>query len=72
MVRKGCLVATPPLQLLTIPEVCDRLKLGRSKVSELIATGQLESLKIDGARRCTEDQVGEFIGQRIEAAKASA
>ena len=58
--------------LLKISDVCERLKLGKSKVHELIATGELESLKIDGARRCTEDQVDDFIARRIAAAGASA
>ena len=55
MVRKGCLVANAPAPLLTVAEVCQRLRLGKSKVFELVATGQLESLKIDGARRFTEE-----------------
>jgi excisionase family DNA binding protein len=58
--------------LLTVAEVCQRLRLGKSKVFELVATKQLESLKIDGARRFTEDQLNDFIARRIAAAEASA
>lgn len=65
-------MATTSAQLLTVAEVCQRLKLGKSKIFELVATGQLESLKIDGARRFTEDQVDAFIAHRIAAARASA
>jgi excisionase family DNA binding protein len=65
-------VATTPAQLLTVAEVCQRLKLGKSKVFELVATKQLESLKIDGARRFTEQQLDDFIARRMAAARASA
>jgi excisionase family DNA binding protein len=65
-------MATTPSQLLTVAEVCQRLKLGKSKVFELIATGQLKSLKIDGARRFTEGQVDDFIARRIAAAAVPA
>lgn len=59
-------------QLLTIADVCKRLQMGKSKVFEFIATGQLKSLKIDGARRVTEEQLADFIASRIEAARESA
>ncbi len=58
--------------LLTVAEVCQRLKLGKSKIFELVATKQLESLKIDGARRFTEEQVSDFIERRTAASRASA
>ena len=38
-------------ELLTVPEVMARLKLGRSKVYDLIRSHRLVSIKIDGARR---------------------
>jgi excisionase family DNA binding protein len=59
-------------RLLKIGDVCDRMQMGKSKVFELLATGQLESLKIDGARRITEAQLAEFIERRAAATKASA
>jgi excisionase family DNA binding protein len=65
-------VTATSAQLLTVAEVCQRLRLGKSKVFELVATKQLESLKIDGARRFTEDQLNDFIARRIAAAEASA
>lgn len=59
-------------KLLKISDVCERLQMGKSKVFEFIATGQLESLKIDGARRVTEAQLAAFIEHRAAASKASA
>lgn len=51
-------------KLLKVGDVCDRLQMGKSKVFEFIARGELESLKIDGARRVTEEQLAEFIARR--------
>jgi excisionase family DNA binding protein len=59
-------------QLLKVGDVAERLQLGKSKVFELLATGELESLKIDGARRITERAVDEFIARRQADARASA
>ncbi|MEU7280764.1 helix-turn-helix domain-containing protein [Streptomyces sp. NPDC045431] len=56
-------------ELLTVPEVMARLKLGRSKVYDLIRTHRLLSIKVDGARRIPADAVRDFIlGQIDEAA----
>ncbi|GGZ55998.1 MULTISPECIES: helix-turn-helix domain-containing protein [Streptomyces rochei group] len=55
-------------ELLTVPEVMARLKVGRSKVYDLIRTRRLASIKIDGARRVPADAVRAFIqGQLGEA-----
>lgn len=59
-------------KLLKVADVQERLQMGKSKVFEFIATGELESLKIDGARRVTEDQLADFIARRADATKASA
>ncbi|MFJ6915932.1 helix-turn-helix domain-containing protein [Streptomyces sp. NPDC101133] len=48
-------------ELLTVPEVMARLKVGRSKVYDLIRTRRLASIKIDGARRVPADAVHDFI-----------
>ncbi|MCV2458361.1 helix-turn-helix domain-containing protein [Streptomyces sp. ICN988] len=48
-------------ELLTVPEVMARLKVGRSKVYDLIRTRRLASIKIDGARRVPADAVRDFI-----------
>jgi excisionase family DNA binding protein len=58
--------ATP--QLLTVPEVMARLKLGRTKVYDLIRTHRLTSIKVDGCRRIPADAVRDFILGQIEEA----
>ncbi|NUP18524.1 MAG: helix-turn-helix domain-containing protein [Streptomyces sp.] len=52
-------------ELLTVPEVMTQLKVGRSKVYELIRTRRLASLKIDGARRIPADSVRDFIQNQL-------
>lgn len=59
-------------QLLTVADVCGRLKLGKSKVHEYIARGELESFKIGSARRVTEQQLADFIARQADAAKVPA
>jgi excisionase family DNA binding protein len=53
-------------ELLTVPEVMARLKVGRTKVYELIRTHRLVSIKVDGCRRIPADSLGDFIRRRIE------
>jgi excisionase family DNA binding protein len=59
-------------KLLKVSDVALRLQLGKTKVFELLATGELESLKIDGARRVTEEAVDDFILRRQAEARATA
>jgi excisionase family DNA binding protein len=59
-------------QLLKVGDVAERLQLGKSKVFELVARGEIDSLKIDGARRFTEQAVQEYIARRQAATKATA
>jgi excisionase family DNA binding protein len=40
----------PPALLLTVPEAAKMLRIGRSKVFELIKRGELQSVKIDNVR----------------------
>ncbi|OLZ62930.1 excisionase [Streptomyces sp. IMTB 2501] len=62
-------MTTVTVELLTVPEVMTRLKLGRSKVYDLIRSHRLVSIKIDGARRIPVDAVRDFVlGQMEEAA----
>lgn len=53
-------------ELLTVPEVMARLKVGRTKVYDLIRTHRLVSIKVDGCRRIPADSLGDFIRRRIE------
>ncbi|MGQ4418817.1 helix-turn-helix domain-containing protein [Streptomyces sp. SAS_269] len=56
-------------ELLTVPEVMERLKVGRTKVYDLIRSHRLVSIKVDGCRRIPTQAVRDFImGQIGEAA----
>ncbi|MFC5203318.1 helix-turn-helix domain-containing protein [Streptomyces kaempferi] len=61
-------MTTATAELLTVPDVMARLKLGRSKVYDLIRSHRLISIKIDGARRIPADAVRDFILCQIEEA----
>ncbi|WP_405615305.1 helix-turn-helix domain-containing protein [Streptomyces sp. NBC_01511] len=57
------------VELLTVPDVMTRLKVGRTKVYDLIRTRRLASIKVDGCRRIPADAVRAFVlGQLGEAA----
>ncbi|MHC5263842.1 helix-turn-helix domain-containing protein [Streptomyces sp. UC4497] len=62
-------MTTAASDLLTVPEVMTRLKLGRSKVYDLIRTRRLPSITIGRSRRIPADAVQDFIrDQLVEAA----
>ncbi|MEU5378484.1 helix-turn-helix domain-containing protein [Streptomyces sp. NPDC005968] len=62
-------MSTAAPDLLTVADVMARLKVGRSKVYDLIRSHRLASIKIDGARRIPADAVRDFIqGQMAEVA----
>ncbi|MGV9557203.1 helix-turn-helix domain-containing protein [Streptomyces sp. NPDC003522] len=58
-------MTTAAPELLTVPEVMARLKVGRTKVYDLIRTHRLVSIKVDGCRRIPSDAVRDFITSRI-------
>ncbi|RPK58555.1 helix-turn-helix domain-containing protein [Streptomyces sp. ADI95-17] len=55
-------------ELLTVPEVMARLKVGRSKVYDLIRSRRLVLIKIDGARRIPDVAIHDFVLGQIEEA----
>ncbi|MEU7389163.1 helix-turn-helix domain-containing protein [Streptomyces tanashiensis] len=55
-------------ELLTVAEVVTRLKVGRTKVYDLIRTRRLVSIKVDGCRRIPASAVGDFIAGQMERA----
>ena len=61
-------MTTAPADLLTVPEVMARLKLGRSKVYDLIRTRRLSSITIDRARRVPAAAVQDFIRDQMDEA----
>ncbi|MEW1696553.1 helix-turn-helix domain-containing protein [Streptomyces sp. NPDC091278] len=56
------------VELLTVPEVMTRLKVGRTKVYDLIRTRRLVSIKVDGCRRIPASAVWDFIAGQMEGA----
>ncbi|MGW2490071.1 helix-turn-helix domain-containing protein [Streptomyces sp. NPDC001606] len=48
-------------ELLTVPEAAARLRVGRTKIYDLIRTNRLVSIKVDNCRRIPDDAVQDFI-----------
>ncbi|MFF9910665.1 helix-turn-helix domain-containing protein [Streptomyces sp. NPDC013457] len=61
-------MSTVTAELLTVPEVMARLKLGRSTVYDLIRSRRLTSITIGRSRRIPADAVRDFILSQIEKA----
>ncbi|MFB7532584.1 helix-turn-helix domain-containing protein [Streptomyces sp. NPDC056178] len=59
-------MTTATAELLTVPEVMARLKLGRSTIYDLIRSRRLTSITIGRSRRIPADAVREFIVDQIE------
>ncbi|QIP85604.1 helix-turn-helix domain-containing protein [Streptomyces sp. Tu 2975] len=55
-------------ELLTVPEVMARLKIGRTAVYDLIRTHRLPSLTIGRSRRIPADALRAFLASRLEEA----
>lgn len=49
--------------LLKIPEVMERLAVGQTKVYELMASGELRSVKVGRARRVSSDELKRFMAE---------
>ena len=58
-------------KLVTVEEGADMLGLKRSKMYELLMSGEVESLKIGKARHIPVEALDEFIG-RLRQAQAAA
>jgi len=54
-------------QLYTLPEVQEALSLGRSKVYELMAAGELKPLRVGRAVRFRAQEIETFV-ERLQAA----
>ncbi|MEU4655786.1 helix-turn-helix domain-containing protein [Streptomyces sp. NPDC023723] len=55
-------------ELLTVPDVMMRLRLGRSTVYDLIRSGRLVSITVGRSRRIPADALRDFITREIEEA----
>jgi excisionase family DNA binding protein len=47
--------------LLTVPEAAEALAISRSKLYELLASGAIDSIRIDGSRRIPLTALKEYI-----------
>jgi excisionase family DNA binding protein len=57
-------------RLLRATEVAEILSLGRSKVYEMLATGELPTVRIGTAVRVPANKLQEWIAKRIESKAA--
>ncbi|MFI8104009.1 helix-turn-helix domain-containing protein [Streptomyces sp. NPDC086023] len=57
---------TASTELLTVPQVMERLQLGRTAVYDLIRTRQLASLTLGRARRIPAHALTDFIRTRLD------
>ncbi|MDF3140660.1 MULTISPECIES: helix-turn-helix domain-containing protein [unclassified Streptomyces] len=57
---------TASTELLTVPQVMERLQLGRSAVYDLLRTHQLASITLGRARRIPTHALTDFIRARLE------
>lgn len=59
--------------LYRVGEAAEMLGISRSKAWELVARGEIESLKIDGSRRVTRQAIEAYVQRRLtESASAGA
>jgi excisionase family DNA binding protein len=72
--RRRLWVEEPPPEplLLTIEQVAYLLNLGRTKVYEMAAAGDMPVTRIDGALRVPRDKLLKWIEQRTNAARDDA
>ncbi|MGH8878622.1 MAG: helix-turn-helix domain-containing protein [Stackebrandtia sp.] len=57
-----------PRLLLTVPEAAKALAISRSKLYELIASGELPSVRIDGSRRIPSTELTNFVNRLVQEA----
>lgn len=54
--------------LLTVPEAAGYLGFGRTKVYELVGTGEIPSVRVGGSRRIKSDELVAYVASLGEAA----
>ncbi|HCA88562.1 MAG TPA: DNA-binding protein [Streptomyces sp.] len=59
-------MTAPPLEALTVPEVMAALRLSRTKLYDLIRSGDLPSFTVGRARRIPTDGLSSYMRKRIE------
>jgi excisionase family DNA binding protein len=62
MSGRAAVTASPPVTLmLTLEEAALALRVGRSKVYDLMRSGELRSVKIGGSRRISVNALAEYV-----------
>lgn len=56
-----------PVSLLTMDEARQELRLGMTKFTELVATGELASIRIGRRRLIPADAIAAFVADRLAA-----
>ncbi len=54
-----------PRLLLTVPEAAEALAISRSKLYELLASGDVASIRIDGSRRIPLTALEEYVSRLL-------
>ena len=54
-----------PRLLMTVPEAAEALAISRSKLYELIASGAIASIRIDGSRRIPLTALEEYVSRLL-------
>ena len=57
--------------LLTVPEAAEALAISRSKLYELLATGAVASIRVDGSRRVPLTALEEYVSKLLAERKAA-
>ena len=63
-------MTTETIQLLTVVEAAEHLCVSRSKVYELLAAGELPSVRIGRTRRIAMSALADFIANHAEVGTA--
>jgi excisionase family DNA binding protein len=56
--------------LLTVPEAAEALAISRSKLYELLATGLVRSVRIDGSRRVPVEALEAYVATLLDQEEA--
>jgi len=59
-------MSTEPLQLLTVIDAAEQLRISRSKIYELIADGELPSVRIGHSRRIAMADLADFVARHSD------
>ncbi|SKA30942.1 DNA binding domain-containing protein, excisionase family [Marinactinospora thermotolerans DSM 45154] len=64
-------MTNPPRLLLTVPEAARMLAVSRSKLYELLASGEVRSLRIGGSRRIPVSALNDYVSGLLDQKEAA-